>query len=103
MEDKHMNDVCIRIFNGENIEKTATMAKKSANGKEFAAALMKEYGITSLQATTISNMKYSAFTKEAYAGYIEKNKKYEDDIQQRKIDIQKQPEQSQHDESEFAD
>ena len=31
------------------------------------------------------------------------DKKYEDDIQQRKIDIQKQPEQSQHDESEFAD
>lgn len=81
MEDKHMNDVCIRIFNGQNIEKTATMAKKAANGKEFADALMKEYGITSLQAKTISNMKYTAFTKEAYAEYLEKEKQYEKDIE----------------------
>lgn len=82
MEEKHMNDVCIRIFNGQNIEKTATMAKKSANGKEFADALMQEYGITSLQAKTISNMKYTAFTKEAYAGYLEKEEQYKKDIEE---------------------
>nr|DAT84361.1 MAG TPA: DNA topoisomerase 2 alpha [Caudoviricetes sp.] len=81
MEEKHMNDVCIKIFNGQNIEKTATMAKNSANAKEFAESLVKEYDITSLQATTISNMKYSAFTKEAYTGYLEKRKKCEEDIE----------------------
>lgn len=81
MEDKHMNDVCIRIFSGKNIEKTATMAKQAANAKEFAKALMEEYGITSLQANTIANMKYTAFTKEAYAGYLEKDKKCIEDIE----------------------
>lgn len=70
-EDNHMNDIKLYVFNKNNAERTVTMAKQSANRAEFIDALVSAYGITTLQARTIAGMPASAYTKAAYAEYIE--------------------------------
>lgn len=73
MEQQNMNNVMLFILNSDNAEKTIVMAKNASNTSEFAQKLMKEYkDIDSQQASTIANMKISAFTKEAYNGYKQK-------------------------------
>lgn len=69
MEQQNMNDVMLFILNSDNAERTISMAKKSSNSSEFAQNLIKTYNIDSQQASTVSNMRISAFTKEAYDGY----------------------------------
>jgi DNA gyrase subunit A len=75
----HILDILIMILNKDNAEKTVTIFKKSENTKETAKTLMKTYGISSLQAKTIADMKFSALTKEAYKKYV---KEREDKIKQ---------------------
>ena len=70
-EENHMNDIKLYVFNKNNAERTITMAKKSANREEFINALVDAYNITTLQARTIATMPASAYTKAAYAEYIE--------------------------------
>lgn len=70
-EDKHMNEIKLYVFNKDNAEKTVGLAKKSENRDAFVQALVKAYGITTLQARTIANMPPSAYTKAAYQEYME--------------------------------
>ena len=69
-ERQHILEIMLFILNKDNAEKTITIIKKSENKKEIVSRLMKEYGITSLQADTIAEMRLSAFSKEAYKKYI---------------------------------
>ena len=61
--------ILLFILNKDNAENTIKIIKKSENNKEIVSKLMKAYGISSLQATTIANMRMSAFSKEAYRKY----------------------------------
>lgn len=69
-ERQHILEILLFILNKDNAEKTITIIKKSENKKEIVSKLMKEYGISSLQADTIAEMRLSAFSKEAYKKYI---------------------------------
>lgn len=69
--EHHMNDVYLMVFNKDNIKKTADIARTSKNKDEMIQRFMKEYGVTSLQAKTLSNMGYSQFTKDAYEKFKE--------------------------------
>lgn len=69
MEEKNINDALLLILKGDNAEATIKLARNSADRNAFAKALMQKYGINSQQASTISNMRIQAFTKDAYAGY----------------------------------
>lgn len=77
----HILDTMIFILSEHNLEKTTTIIKKSMNKKDIIHRLMKEYGISSLQADQISEMKLSAFT-------IEARKKYESELNNLKKDIE---------------
>jgi len=68
-ERQHILSILLFILNKDNAENTIKIIKKSENNKEIVSKLMKTYGISSLQATTIANMRMSAFSKEAYRKY----------------------------------
>ena len=69
-ERQHILEIMLFILNKDNAEKTISIIKKSENKKEIVSKLMKTYGISSLQADTIAEMRLSAFSKEAYKKYI---------------------------------
>lgn len=72
----HILNILILILSGKNAEKTLKIIKGSSR-EEIVNALMKEYGISSLQAKEISNMRLNAFSKTAYAEYQDEIKENE--------------------------
>lgn len=72
--DYHMNIILMKIFNKDNIEKTIKISRNSKNKTEMKENLIKAYGISTLQAEAISNMRTSDFVKDKYKEYEEKNK-----------------------------
>lgn len=86
MEKLHMNKVLLMVFNKDNIETTVKIAKNSTSKKEMIEKFMKKYGITSLQAGTIAEMRVYNFNADSYNRYKEDKKKLEaelEDIQDR--------------------
>lgn len=79
-ERQHILSILLMILSKDNAEKTVTIFKKSENTAKCAEALMKTYGITSLQAKTIADMKFSALTKEAYKRYLKEKDEVDNDI-----------------------
>ena len=77
LEDSHMNEIKLYVFNKDNAERTVGLAKKSENREEFINGLVKTYNITSLQAKTIANMPPSAYTRTAYQEYVNTKKDLE--------------------------
>ena len=69
-ERQHILEILLFILNKDNAEKTIGIVKKSQNKKEIVSRLMSEYGISSLQADTIAEMRLSAFSKESYKKYV---------------------------------
>ena len=78
----HMNEVYLMVFNKDNINKTAEIARTSTNKEEMQKRFIKEYGITTVQAATLSGMRYHQFTKDAYEGFKEVKKQTEDDMKE---------------------
>lgn len=69
-ERQHILEILLFILNKDNAERTMTIIKKSENKAEIVSRLMAEYGISSLQANTIADMRMSAFSKESYKKYL---------------------------------
>ena len=69
-ERQHILEILLFILNKDNAENTISIIKKSQNKKEIISKLMTAYGISSLQANTIAEMRLSAFSKESYKNYI---------------------------------
>ena len=74
MEKQHMNEVLLFVFNEDNAEKTLKICKKSNSRKETIEKLQKTYDITSLQASTIADMRLYNFNKDSYQRYKEEKK-----------------------------
>lgn len=70
-EERHMNDVKIMVSDSKNGPMTNKMASESQDAPEFARKLIAYYGITSLQAKVISNMKSVEFTIGAHETYVQ--------------------------------
>lgn len=83
-EKEYMNDIILFVLNKDNAEKTLAICKNSSTKEEAIDKLMKRYKITSLQASTIANMKMSDFTEEAYQGFLQRKKELAETI--RKIE-----------------
>lgn len=79
-ERQHILEILIFILNKDNAEKTLSIVKKSENKKEMVERLMKAYGITSLQASTIADMRMTAFSKESYRKYKDEKDSIDDDV-----------------------
>jgi DNA gyrase subunit A len=71
-EKEYMNDIILFVLNKDNAEKTLEICKKSSSKAEAISKLMKRYKITSLQASTIANMRMYEFTQDAYEGFKQK-------------------------------
>lgn len=80
MSDYHMNQVLMFIFNKDNAEKTLKIARNSKDKAVMKEKLIKEYGITTIQAETIANMRMTSFNKDRYAEYKERDKELQSEI-----------------------
>lgn len=76
----HILDILLFILNKNNAEKTVKIVKGSKNKKEVATNLMKAYGITSLQATSIAEMKIYQLNEEASLKYKEEREKLQKEV-----------------------
>jgi DNA gyrase/topoisomerase IV subunit A len=80
LEEEHINDIKLFIFGKDNLNKTLEISRTSENKKVYIERLMKTYNISSLQAGIIAGLPTSAFTKDAYQGYVEKKEALRNDI-----------------------
>lgn len=80
LSEHHMNEVFLFVLNGENLKKTIKIAKESEDKASMEQAFIDAYGITSLQAKTLSNMRTYQYSKKAYEEYKEAKKNLEKDI-----------------------
>lgn len=87
LEEKHMNDVKLMVFDKDNLAQTLKLAKSSANRQEYMDRLMKTYGISSLQADVISKMRTCDFNKDALEGYRKSNVELKKEIEELERDI----------------
>ena len=71
MERKHILDTLIFITNVKNGKKTIQITTESENDEETRYGLVKEFGISSLQAKHIAGMSVSAFNKDSHRKYVE--------------------------------
>lgn len=79
-ERQHILEIMLFILNKDNAERTIGLIKKSESKKEIIDGLMKLYGISSLQATTIANMTLTAFSKEAYRRYVKEKAEIDEEV-----------------------
>lgn len=63
--------VILKVLEGDNAERTATIIKTSENNSETISRLMKTYDINSLQAKTITELKMGMLTKAGYKKFKE--------------------------------
>ena len=82
MERKHILEVLIFITNAKNGQTTIKLATQSEDAVEFQSKLVSTFGISTLQAKTISKMSVTAFNKESHRKYneelVEINKELEE-------------------------
>lgn len=79
-ERVHVLNVLIFVSNNKNSQKTIKYATESYDSAEFKNKLITEFGISTLQASTISTMQVTAFNKSAHEKYIVEKKKLEEEI-----------------------
>lgn len=70
LEKIHLNDALCMISEDKNSNVGVKIVKESENNVMATEALMKRFDITSLQASTINNMRLSQFNKENHERYI---------------------------------
>lgn len=80
IEEVHLNDVKLFVYNKDNGEKTIKTAKSSETTEEYKDKLMKIFGISSLQAEVIANLGSKGYTKEYYEKFKETKVKLEEEI-----------------------
>ena len=80
MNEQHMNDVLLMVFNKDNINTTINIAKTSKSRKETIDRLMKTFKISSLQAATIADMHVYNFNSDSFNTYKEKKIKLEEEL-----------------------
>ena len=82
MERKHILEVLIFITNAKNGQTTIKLATQSEDAIEFQSKLVSTFGISSLQAKTISKMNVTAFNKESHRKYNEELKEINEEIEE---------------------
>ena len=81
MERKHILEVLIFITNAKNGQTTIKLATQSEDVVEFQSKLVSTFGISSLQAKTISKMSVTAFNKESHRKYKEELEQIEKELE----------------------
>lgn len=76
----HMNEMFLMVFKKDNIKRSAEIARSSKNREEMIPRYMKEYGVTSVQAKTLTTMGFSHFSEESYEKFKQTKIQTEEDI-----------------------
>ena len=71
MERKHILEVLLFITNSKNGQTTIKLATQSEDASDFQSKLVSTFGISSLQAKSISKMNVTAFNKDSHRKYKE--------------------------------
>ena len=82
MERKHILEVLIFITNAKNGQTTIKLATQSEDAVEFQSKLVSTFGISTLQAKTISKMSVTAFNKESHRKYQEELKEITEELEE---------------------
>ena len=82
MERKHILEVLIFITNAKNGQTTIKLATQSEDAIEFQSKLVSTFGISTLQAKTISKMNVTAFNKESHRKYNEELKEINEELEE---------------------
>ena len=82
MERKHILEVLIFITNAKNGQTTIKLATESENAEDFQKKLVSTFGISTLQAKTISKMSVTAFNKDSHRKYQEELKEINQDLEE---------------------
>lgn len=77
---QHILETLLLILTGNNGEKTLKVIRQAESRDEIVQYLMKTFGISSLQAKNISDMRLSAFSKDAIKGYKKEAEEVEKEI-----------------------
>lgn len=81
MERKHILEVLIFITNAKNGQTTIKLATQSEDAVEFQSKLVTIFGISTLQAKTISKMSVTAFNKDSHRKYKEELEQIEKELE----------------------
>lgn len=86
MADQHITEVLLMIL-GDNssqdkIDEIVKIAKKSKTTEENINTLMKKYGITSVQARTLVDMRIRNFNIDSYNRYVEHSEEIEKELKE---------------------
>lgn len=85
MERCHILDTLIFITNEKNGTKTVEIASKSKDDEEVQIKLMKTFGVSSLQAKSISKMRVTAFNKASHESYVKERDELENEVKKLKL------------------
>lgn len=80
VNEHHMNEVYLMVFKKDNIKRSADIAKSSKNQAQIIRKFMEAYGVTSVQAKTLSTMGYSHFSEESYQKFKDAKVRTEQEI-----------------------
>lgn len=81
-ERKHVLETLIFITNLKNGQTTIKLANQSEDVEEFRHKLIVEFGLSSLQASSVSNLSITAFNKSSHAKYVEEKEKIDKELEE---------------------
>ena len=76
----HMNEVYMMVFNKKNIDTTISISRNSKSRQDAIEKYMSTFGISSIQAAGIADMKVYQFTEESYNRFVEDRDKLKEEL-----------------------
>lgn len=76
----HMNEVYMMVFSKQNIDKTIEISRNSKSRQDAIEKYMKTFGISSIQAAGIADMKVYQFTEESYNRFVEDRDRLKEEL-----------------------
>lgn len=76
----HMNEVYMMVFSKQNIDKTIEISRNSKSRQDAIEKYMKTFGISSIQAAGIADMKIYQFTEESYNRFVEDRDRLKEEL-----------------------
>lgn len=77
----HMNEVYMMVFNKKNIDTTISISRNSKSRQDAINKYMETFGISSIQAAGIADMKVYQFTEESYNRFVEDRDKLKKELE----------------------
>lgn len=80
LSTQHMNEVLLMVFDADNIDKAIEISRSSKGRKDAIERYMKEFNLTSLQASTLADMRIYNFSEDWYEMYKKESVELREEI-----------------------